>query len=301
MTTSEGSWGAAAPSAKHSSGRQPLSAGFADLLLYGVIGLLLLAAWGASRSGWFHAGDRVGYWLGVAGGTMMLLLFSYPLRKHVRAFHSWGKAKWWLWVHMALGIGGPVLILAHSTFRIGSLNAGVALYSMLVVAGSGVVGRFLYLRVNQGLHGEQAALQALRAKAGLDGARSKLSFAPEVEGRLAQFELDHQPARATGIAAALRQAMLLPLQRHRAYRECVRALHEPLQRIALQRQWSEAERAERERLARKLVRRYLLAVGRVAQFGAYERLFALWHVLHVPFVYLLVASAAVHVVAVHAY
>ena len=31
----------------------------------------------------------------------------------------------------------------------------------------------------------------------------------------------------------------------------------------------------------------LLALQRTAQFAAYERLFALWHVLHVPFVYLL--------------
>jgi hypothetical protein len=42
-------------------------------------------------------------------------------------------------------------------------------------------------------------------------------------------------------------------------------------------------------------------VVRVAQFTAYERLFALWHVLHVPFVYLLVLTACFHVFAVHAY
>jgi hypothetical protein len=39
----------------------------------------------------------------------------------------------------------------------------------------------------------------------------------------------------------------------------------------------------------------------VSQFTAYERLFALWHVLHVPFVYLLVLTALFHVFAVHAY
>jgi hypothetical protein len=30
-------------------------------------------------------------------------------------------------------------------------------------------------------------------------------------------------------------------------------------------------------------------------------MFALWHVAHIPFVYLLVLSAVVHVVAVHMY
>ena len=53
-----------------------------DTVVY--LGLLTLTAlvWQISKQGYFEAGDDVGYWLGVAGGTMMLLLFSYPLRKH---------------------------------------------------------------------------------------------------------------------------------------------------------------------------------------------------------------------------
>ena len=57
----------------------------------------------------------------------------------------------------------------------------------------------------------------------------------------------------------------------------------------------------RERQASKLVLKYLHAVTRVAQFTAYERLFSLWHVAHIPFVYLLVICAVVHVISVYAY
>ena len=66
------------------------------------------------------------------------------------------------------------------------LNAGVALYSMLIVAGSGVIGRFLYMRVNRGLTGEKTSLKQLETRAGLaqSEARSKLHFAPEVEAML---------------------------------------------------------------------------------------------------------------------
>ncbi len=39
---------------------------------------------------------------------------------------------------MFLGITGPLLILPHPTFHVGSLNADVALSCMLVVAGSGI-------------------------------------------------------------------------------------------------------------------------------------------------------------------
>ena len=74
-----------------------------------------------------------------------------------------------------------------------------------------------------------------------------------------------------------------------------------MQQLAEQGGWDAASHSKRERLARKLVRQYLNAVVRVAQFTAYERLFSLWHVAHIPFVYLLVISAVVHVIAVHAY
>jgi hypothetical protein len=40
---------------------------------------------------------------------------------------------------------------------------------------------------------------------------------------------------------------------------------------------------------------------RVSQFVAYERLFGLWHVLHVPFVILLLITACFHIFSVHAY
>lgn len=273
-----------------------------DLWIYLLLVLLTGAAWQISRLGLFEAGDRIGYWLGVAGGTSMLLLFSYPLRKYVRALHRLGKVKWWFVVHMVLGVGGPLLILLHSTFRTGSLNAAVALYSMLIVAASGVVGRFIYLRVHRGLSGEKASFDALRSRAGFDRseARSKLHFAPAVEQRLQDFA-DSTLADAPGRLSALRQVTLLPLRRWWTYASCSLELQRILREIGAQREWRRDELQRRQRLARQLVRRYLGSVVRVAQFSAWVRLFALWHVAHVPFVYLMVISAVVHVVAVHAY
>lgn len=276
--------------------------GAGDLWIYALLTALVLGAWQLSRLGLFEAGDDVGYWLGVAGGSMMLLLFSYPLRKHVRALHRLGKVKWWFIVHMVLGVGGPLLILLHSTFRVGSLNAAVALYSMLVVAASGVVGRFIYLHIHRGLSGERTQLAQLQARAGFDQsqARSRLHFAPRVEALLLAFAQDELRC-APGWHTWLRQVFVLPLRMWWLYLRCALELRAPLRELAARRNADGAERARRGRLARKLVRRYLASVVRVAQFTAYERLFALWHVAHVPFVYLLVICAVVHVVAVHAY
>jgi hypothetical protein len=49
------------------------------------------------------------------------------------------------------------------------------------------------------------------------------------------------------------------------------------------------------------LRTYVDALVRVAEFRAYERLFALWHAFHLPFCVMLFTAAAVHVVAVHLY
>jgi hypothetical protein len=273
-----------------------------DLYVYLLIAALVGVAWWISRLNLFKAGDTVGYNLGLIGGITMLLLFTYPLRKYVRGLQRLGKVKWWFVVHMILGIGGPLLIVVHSTFRIGSLNAAVAMYSMLVVAGSGVVGRFLYLRVHRGLDGGKTSLRQLQVRAGFDQteARSRLSFAPAVERRLQEFE-DRVAEARPGVLGMLWRIVVLPVKQRAVYRECVAGLDEPLDRIAARRGWSDADRARHARLARKLVRRYLGAVARVAQYEAYVRMFALWHVAHVPFVYLLVISSVVHVIAVHAY
>jgi hypothetical protein len=273
-----------------------------DLALYVLLTLLVLGAWQFSRLGLFRAGDDIGYWLGVAGGVIMLLLLVYPMRKYIHFMRNWGAVKWWFWVHMTLGVLGPMLILIHSTFRIGSVNAGVALYSMIIVALSGVVGRFLYTRIHRGLHGERSTLMYLQSRAGLaqTEAKSKLRFAPKVEERLLQFE-DYALKAPPSWGTAFRQVTLLPLQQVLTYRQCMIELRGPLRAVARHRRWTPEDNARRERLSKKLVRRYLSGVVRVAQFSAYERLFALWHVAHVPFVYLLAASAVAHVIAVHAY
>jgi hypothetical protein len=56
-----------------------------------------------------------------------------------------------------------------------------------------------------------------------------------------------------------------------------------------------------ERITREYIANHLRQVRRVAEFVAYQRLFALWHVVHRPFFVILVLAAAIHVVAVHSY
>jgi hypothetical protein len=61
------------------------------------------------------------------------------------------------------------------------------------------------------------------------------------------------------------------------------------------------EKRVRRREGLAALDRYLLTVRRAAGFSFFERLFALWHVLHVPLFVMLVIAGFTHVVAVHLY
>ena len=61
---------------------------------------------------------------------------------------------------------------------------------------------------------------------------------------------------------------------------------------------------DRKRLKRttsRFVGDYTRLMTRVAKFTVYERLFAIWHLLHLPIFFVMVLSALVHVLAVHMY
>ena len=249
----------------------------------------------------YTPGSSLGYALGVAGGLMMLTLLLYPLRKRYPSLEALGPVRYWFRLHMAFGIGGPLLILLHSKLQVGSANAAVALACMLLVAGSGVAGRFLYRQIHHGLYGRKASLAelggALEAQR-LDRGRL-LDLAPRVEPILRAFQARAERRGGAWPARAWRFATLGWRERA-AFLQCKHELKKAFRARAR----AGADRGE-------VVRGYAQAKARVAEqlrlmraishFQAYERLFSLWHVLHIPFVYMLAISAVIHVIAVHMY
>lgn len=267
-----------------------------------MIVLLLLATWLAARSGIYSPGSDFGYYLGVVGALMMVALLLYPLRKHIRFLQNFGPIRHWFRLHMLFGVGGPLLILLHSTYYIGSLNAGVAMFCMLLVAGSGVIGRFIYTRIHHGLYGRKATLEEHRVGLGMstNEVQSKLHYAPEVERRLLAFaEAAQKPT--PGLLAGLWVLLSMSLRARWVRNRCRRDLRKAMKALAKSRKLPREALLREYGTAKGMIASYLEAVRDTAQFGIYERLFSLWHVLHVPFVFMLVVSGIVHVIAVHMY
>lgn len=230
----------------------------------------------------------LGYWLGPIGLGAMLLLLLYSLRKRWSALRRAGPVQSWFHIHMALGILGPAAILFHSNFHLGSLNANVALACMLVVSGSGIVGRFIYTRVHYEYRGRVATLAELRREAEQEVGVvvSAERVAPEMRAVLRSFE-----ERAANRGAWT--FLTIGHQARKARRRAMRAYRKKLRRAG-----SDAPPA---RAVAREVKRHVTAVRRVGEYGGYERAFALWHALHLPFCVVLFAAAAVHVIAVHRY
>jgi hypothetical protein len=263
---------------------------------------LVAMAWAASRYGDYTSGSRLGYGLGIAGGVALLVILLYPLRKRLRFMHAWGAARGWFAVHMACGILAPLLILAHAKFHIGSINAGVALVSMLLVAASGIVGRFIYVRIHHGLYGRRMTLAELQADVGLNSGevRSKLSFAPRVEQWLREFE-QAAVGRPRNVVHGMWRFLTLGARARWARRRCTQEFARVYRMHARAFNWDAARQQRHLAGGKAVIAEFLAGAQRVAQFSRYERLFALWHVLHVPLVWMMVLSAIAHVVAVHAY
>jgi len=258
------------------------------------------AGWALSES--LPRGPNLDYYLGLAGACMMLALFLYPLRKRLRFLRAAGALKFWFASHMALGIGGPLLILVHSRFQARSLNAAVALGCMLIVMLSGVVGRFIYKRIHHGLYGERATLQQMQSFLRLDSGQmhSKLTFAPEAERLLIAFERSALAPRSS-LGGSVWSLLTLWLRRRLTYRRCRYEVALALAQLGARRGWPPDESRRRRRAVAHTLDAYLRNVQRATHFAVWERLFSLWHVVHVPFVYMMVASVLAHVVAVHMY
>ena len=263
---------------------------------------LVAVAWLVSRYGTYKSGSLLGYNLGLAGGVALLVILLYPLRKRVRFLHAWGAAKGWFAVHMTCGILGPLLILVHSKFHIGSINAGVALISMLLVAASGLVGRFIYVRIHHGLYGTRMTQAELQAQVGFNSGevRSKLSFAPRVEQWLREFEAT-AVGRPKNIVHGMWRFLSLGARARLVRRQCQQEFARVYRMHARTFKWDAAVQQRHLAGGRAVIAEFLAGAQRVAQFSRYERLFSLWHVLHVPFLWMMVFSAIAHVVAVHAY
>jgi hypothetical protein len=263
-----------------------------------------LIAWGrhAHLERYITPQRGLGYWLGIIGGSMMLLLLIYSARKRFAWLRWLGGIPTWFEIHMILGVVGPVLVLFHANFSLGATNSNIALICMLVVAGSGVVGRYIYTRLHANLDGKEDSLEQLKAVG--ERLRSQTTSIAFLPGLIDAIDRVEERLIAPPKGFARRFFHLITggprgaLARWQVHREIKHAMEKAVRQESALIARHAGRIAE---VARRYADRRLEAGRRVAEYQAYARLFSLWHVLHIPLFFMLLIAGVVHVVAINVY
>ncbi|KAB2962665.1 MAG: hypothetical protein F9K18_09505 [Thermoanaerobaculia bacterium] len=226
-------------------------------------------------------GGELGHWFGAGGLGAMIAMLSYSVRKRVPLLRRAGRLGTWLDVHIFLGITGPLLIVLHSAFKVGGLIA-ISFWSMVAVATSGILGRFLYAQIPRGAAGDQLTLdEARRLDLELTG-RLRREFGIS-DADLARLDAEEDGGRQVrSLLAELAGLLVAPIAARRRFARFRR--HAP-----------RLPRLVAARLGRAVRQRALLH-QRLRLWRRVHELFHYWHVFHKPFAVLMYLFAALHVV-----
>lgn len=269
---------------------------------YSVLAAVLCAGWILRTRKLVDPNEGLGYWLGIVGGTLMLLLLFYPAGKKSQLMRRLGLVKHWFRIHMIFGLVGPLLILYHCNFSVEAINSQVSLYAMLAVAGSGIVGRYFYARIHRGLYGKRTSIEELRAEISdaKENSRGLAAILPRFFSVLHSISAELLGNKFTG-TMGVRKSLIWSVKHFYIRAKLFVCIKNELRERAIQSDTIRQNSAEVSKIANQYAKSQVSLMRRVAQLSFYERLFSLWHIFHMPLFLLLVVSALVHVLAVHMY
>lgn len=219
----------------------------------------------------------VGHGLGILGSAMVLLLLLYSARKRFRFMSRWGDLRVWLKYHIFLGVAGPILITFHTSFKFNGL-VSVSYWSMVAVALSGVVGRYLYQQIPRNMLGEALGSDEIenRNEEILVELTSAHGMSQKTVDALEHFAVGKLANKSAPLAL-----LILPMVNILVARK--------LQRFLV----LNGLKADQQVL--KLCREWVLQTRRLALFHQIRDLFHYWHIFHKPFAVIMILVMIVHV------
>jgi hypothetical protein len=228
----------------------------------------------------------LGLAFGVAGLTFFLFMWLYPIRRSVPWLAWTGSIGTWLRVHIVAGLVLPITVAVHAGWRFEGL-IGLGYLSMLVVCASGVMGRYLYVRIPRDRSGLELSLDQVNGER-----RTLLTRIAAITGLDPRdveraLEIDPRPYAGLDPLRTLMRMVRDDLTRRRVLRH-------------LRRVWATAGVARpldpqglRETL--RLARREMSLHQQLRMLDATQRLFGYWHVAHRPFAVTALLAILIHV------
>ncbi len=176
-----------------------------------------------------------------------------------------GKLQHWLEFHIFLCALGPILVIFHTSFKVGGVVA-ISFWSMIAVVLSGVIGRFIYIQIPRTIEGRELSLIEVRGmKTDL---REILASKYSLESKVLDIIVEStSESRKTG--SGVRR----------------------IKRILKANKLSRTQRLQ----ILKLVNNEISLNRRIERLQTMQNLFKHWHVAHLPFALIMLVIMVIHV------
>jgi hypothetical protein len=219
---------------------------------------------------WLRPSGLIGQTAGILAFALFAFIWLYPLRKKLKKFSFLGRVGLWLDLHIAAGLVLPLLAATHASWRFSGL-IGLGYAAMLVVCLSGIVGRYLYVRIPRSKSGLELTAEEMRQE------RRRLLEGLACETGLSEAEIERAlpvgPAPARGTLGIFPALIADDLARMRETRAFVQG-----------RQYAQGAALGRAALKKltSLARRQVALDQQMRMLDATQLAFRYWHVAHRP-------------------
>ena len=226
----------------------------------------------------------IGEGLGVIGALMMIVgVAVYMVRKRMKMFLHWGYLKNWLELHIFFCTLGPIFVLFHTSFKFGGIVA-VSFWSMTAVVLSGVIGRFLYVRIPRTIQGQVLSVEELSDMS--KGLSDKLRDEYKVDGKIIQKieeAADYTKLKKDNLVDSV--VFLMKDTVHT--RRTLMALKSELKSRRI-------PSAQVRRIVH-IAKTRLVVARRIRLLSTMHKFFRHWHVVHLPFAILMFFIMFIHI------
>lgn len=227
----------------------------------------------------------LGHGLGIIGSVFMIFgVLIYMLRKRVKVLMRIGLLKHWLEFHIFLCTLGPILVLFHTAFKFGGI-VSVSFWSMVIVFFSGIIGRFIYVRIPHTIEGKEMSMQqihTLNEKLTVD-LMTAYNLDSEIVGSMIEMSQIENKGRSSFF-----DLLLSIIPNFIEKRRKIGSINKQLKS-------NKIDRSNRLKIIR-IIKEKISISNKIHYLRLMQSLFKYWHIAHLPFALIMLIIMFIHVI-----
>lgn len=232
-----------------------------------------------------RSSGSLGHGFGIIGSIFMIAgVLIYMLRKRVKAFMRIGFLKHWLEFHIFLCTLGPILVLFHTAFKFGGI-VSVSFWSMVIVFLSGIVGRFIYVRIPHTIEGQEMSMQqihTLNEKLTVD-LMTDYNLDNEIVGSMIEMSQIENKSKSSFV-----DLLFSIIPNYFEKRGKINIISNKLKSHNI-------DRANRLKII-KIIKEKISISNKIHYLRLMQSLFKYWHIAHLPFALIMLIIMFIHII-----